>query len=71
MKNWKTTLGGIGMILGALADIISSLTQGVHPSWDRDFIAITGGIGFLCAKDMNVTGGSVRQPTVSNPPSLQ
>jgi hypothetical protein len=70
MKSWKTTLGGIGMILGALADLANSFHNGTQPAWNRDFIAITGGIGLLFAKDNNVTGGLVSQPTVPNPPTL-
>jgi hypothetical protein len=70
MKNWKTTLTGISMILAAVAEIISSVANGKTPAWQEDFIAICGGIGLLFAKDFNVTGGKITQPTVSNPPSL-
>lgn len=69
-KSWKTTLGGLGMILGALADIAHALYLNQQPNWVPDWTAIAGGIGLLCGKDSNVTGGTVTQPTVKNPPTL-
>ena len=56
MKSWKTTLGGVGAILGGLADICNGLYHNTLPNWSVDFAAITGGIGLLFAKDSNVTG---------------
>lgn len=63
-KNWKTSLGGLGMVLTGLADIVRGLTSDVSAiHWEADIVAITGGLGLLFAKDGNVTGGSVVQPT--------
>lgn len=62
-KSWKTSLGGLGMILGALSDIVHGLSASVAINWQADITAIIGGIGLLCAKDSNVTGGTVMQPT--------
>jgi hypothetical protein len=63
MKNWKTTAAGAAMILGAVADVLTQLS---NSSWDitrlqLDFTAAAGGVGMLFAKDHNVTGGDVRQ----------
>jgi hypothetical protein len=70
MKSWKTSLGGVGMILGAVADIAMALYNGTTPNWDRDFIAICGGVALLFAKDGDLTGGSRSQPTVPNRATL-
>ena len=57
MKNWKTTLTGWGA--AALYLFASALTTGMGP---KD-AAVAAGLGLLgtCAKDHNVTGGSVQQ----------
>lgn len=62
MKNWKTTAAGAAAILGALADLATQAST----NWDMtrlmaDGTAIATGVGLLFAKDMNVTGGDVRQ----------
>lgn len=63
MKNWKTTTAGTAALLGAVADVLTQISTG---SLDgarlmADFSAIAAGVGLLVAKDMNVTGGDVRQ----------
>lgn len=57
MKNWKTTVAGLGLAFANL--FIAALTTGVTP---KD-AAVSAGLGLLgmLAKDHNVTGGEVRQ----------
>jgi len=57
--NWKTTASGIASILGALADLAHAYGTGTMPHFEADFTALSIGIGLICAKDQNVTGGSV------------
>lgn len=51
--NWKTTLGGIAAILGAVADIMQFAVQhsAVSPHIGVDLSAIASGIGLIFAKD--------------------
>lgn len=60
MKNWKTTLAGIGMILSGAGTLINDFQAGTGINMAA-ITNIIGGIGFLCAKDQNVTGGTVKQ----------
>jgi hypothetical protein len=66
-KNWKTTVSGL---VGAGAGLVLYLQMYIHePAWlvgIASFAAIGGfaTIG-LSAKDFNVTGGSVGQPSTS------
>jgi hypothetical protein len=53
LVNWKTTAAGVAMILGAAADVLHQLSTGM---WDAnrlqaDFVAFTGGVGLVFAKD--------------------
>ncbi len=58
MKNWKTTLIGIG---GAIAlGTVSMVQTGKISLNDWVIMAITAALGFF-AKDKNVTGGTVQQ----------
>jgi hypothetical protein len=70
MKNWKTTLSGAvsGLII-FFYGLLESLKAGQAFDF-RDMLLGLGltMLGFL-AKDMNVTGGTVSQPTVPNPPT--
>ena len=52
----KTTLAGIGMILGALAEVTKSLSEGKTPDYIADITLLIGGIGLILGKDFNVTG---------------
>ncbi len=52
LKNWKTTLAGIATLaIGAVLIVIGQVPAGV--------VCIPIGLGFLGAKDGNVTGGTV------------
>lgn len=65
--NWKTTLAGI--IAGAGLIVYKIITH--QPITSTDVTAAAGLIGIgSFAKDRNVTGGTVTQPTVANPPTL-
>jgi len=65
--NWKTTSAGAAAFVYALGDVTHQLyTQ----QWDTarlhsDAVAILAGIGFLFAKDHNVTGGTTVTPPVA------
>ena len=66
--SWKTTLCGAITALGAY------LTSTTDPTWLPILgkaLVIAGPLllGFF-SKDSNVTGGTVPQPTVANPPSV-
>ena len=55
MKNWKTTLFGLG------AGALTLLANGTN--WKQVLVALAlSGIGMF-AKDNNVTGGTVSQPS--------
>jgi hypothetical protein len=54
ITNWRTTLMGVAMVLGAVSDFLTQLTSW---QWDTnrliaDWTAFAGGIGLICAKDM-------------------
>jgi hypothetical protein len=70
MKNWKTSV--ISIITALLAFV--AFDPQWFPLWMvsvAKFAALGGlaGLGLL-AKDSNVTGGTISQPTVPNPPTL-
>lgn len=62
LKNWQTSL--LGLVMAA-----AQLHQG-GMSWGNAAIAALMALFGFAAKDTRVTGGSVSQPTVSNPPTL-
>jgi hypothetical protein len=53
--NWRTTLLGIGSILGALADVAISLANGTPPHYQADMAAVWTGLVGIFAKDAGVT----------------
>jgi hypothetical protein len=61
MKSWKTTIAGIGMILGALAKGAEALSGGTALDLALILPLVIGGIGLMFAKDSNVTGGTIKQ----------
>jgi flagellar hook protein FlgE len=63
LANWKTTLGGVGAILGAAASLATMFSKGqVDGTMLMTDLGIIGaGFTGLFAKDHNVTGGTVRQ----------
>lgn len=54
MKNWKTTLAGIGAILVAVGTALSSVFDG-NPATSFDMVttitALSAGVGLILAKD--------------------
>ena len=68
MKNWKTTLSGIASIIGGVALFFN------QPDKMQEAIGmVIIGIGFLSAKDHNVTGGTTAEAPIQgggikNPP---
>lgn len=64
MKNWKTTTGGIGMLLTGLGYFVAVISGQVTFTIEAATVAlasVSGGFGLLFAKDNNVTGGTVQQ----------
>lgn len=68
MKSWRTSLGGIGSILGGLAIVVKMISTG---NYDPALIAtawaaISGGIALLCARDNLVSseqaGAGITKP---------
>lgn len=66
LKNWKTTLAG----LVTLAMTAASALHFISEAQAASIMALAVSFGLLAAKDSNVTGGTVKQPTVHNPPTL-
>ena len=59
MKNWKTTLSGIGTIFIALYTAWKTYdTTGQLPDLEPLIAQLVLGIGLLSAKDGNATGGT-------------
>lgn len=61
MKNWKTTVAGIGAMASAIGPALIALSNG---DWNVMAAALPGifaGLVGVFAKDNNVTGGSVPQ----------
>ena len=59
MKNWKTTVIGVCMIVGAVAMAVIASIDGdptTIPDWGVLWATITGGAGLIMAKDAGVTG---------------
>jgi len=58
IKNWKTTLGAAGVVLGALGKGIGEYLSGglAAVDWGFIFTAVSGAIGLGFAKDFNVSG---------------
>ena len=54
--NWKTTLTGILMVLGAIANAGMDFLQGKPVDFPVTIAAITAGVGLIMAKDAGVTG---------------
>lgn len=62
MKNWKTTLGGVGVILITIGNAIVEFTSiGGSINIATLMAGITTGFSLIAAKDKNVTGGTVKQ----------
>ena len=51
LVNWKTTLAGAAVVLGALAHLLNAVAAGDTSTLAHDLTIITGGIGLLFAKD--------------------
>ena len=57
MKNWKTTLAGLFMLLGIVGKDLGA--GKIDPA--TDFAGVMGAVGLIAAKDHNVTGGTEAQ----------
>jgi hypothetical protein len=71
--NWKTTAGGLASFLAVVVLVLKDVSAGVPLAQalttPEVFGLILGYLGIV-GKDGNVTGGSVVQATVVNPPVL-
>jgi len=58
MKNWKTSIAALGVVLGAIGKAIGEYTTGGLPAVDYGFLftALSGALGLSVAKDFNVSG---------------
>jgi hypothetical protein len=58
MKNWKTTIAALGLLLAALGKAIGEYTSGGVSAVDFSVLlgAISGSVGLFAAKDFNVSG---------------
>lgn len=62
MKNWKTTLAGIGAIMATLGAAIAAFMHRDAQTAIMTIISgLPAGVGLLFAKDKNVTGGTIQQ----------
>lgn len=61
MKNKKTTFAGIAAILAGAAGLVSGVSTGDWTHAEAAVASIVTGIGLICAKDHNVTGGDIQQ----------
>lgn len=61
MKNKKTTLAGLSTLLITVGSIIHSVQIKDYSNLSVQITALATAIGLLCAKDNNVTGGSINQ----------
>lgn len=62
MKNWKTTLSGVASIISGIALFVNS------PDKLQEAVGLViVGIGFLSAKDHNVTGGKTAEAEIGLP----
>lgn len=63
--NWRTNLGAIGVALGTVATIISSVANGSFVLNTETISALVTAVsavwGLFAAKDKQVTGGSIVQ----------
>ena len=59
--NWKTSLGGVGLILLGILGLVGVAIPGVPTDSSAAFGMIIAGITALFAKDNNVTGGTIKQ----------
>ena len=51
MRNWKTTLSGIALIIGAVAMYVNDPTK-----LNEAIVGVTAGFGLIFAKDGDVSG---------------
>lgn len=62
LTNWKTTLGGIGLLCGGIAAVARTLSDGWQPG-DMELIttavgAVTGGFAMIFARDADKSSES-------------
>ena len=51
LANWKTTLAGLGAILGAVSHLLVSLSHGDTSTVFQDLTAFVAGVGLVFAQD--------------------
>jgi hypothetical protein len=56
--SWKTTLAGIAVGATAIAKLANDASSGDFGSIGTDLMGIFAGLGFLVAKDSNVTNAA-------------
>lgn len=65
--NWKTTLAGVGGLLGALGGLATMIANGQIDGTmlTTDLGIISASFGAIFAKDWNVTGGTPSKPATT------
>jgi hypothetical protein len=63
MKSWKTTSTGITMVVSGAVGFYFAFKSGNlnEATITASLTAVLGGVGLICAKDNNVTGGTKQQ----------
>jgi hypothetical protein len=61
LKNWKTSLAGLGILLATLGNAIGQYSGGGFANVDLKVLlaGLAGAAAAFSAKDSNVTGGTV------------
>ncbi len=56
LKNWKTSLGGLAILLLTAGKVSTDIVNGQPVDLNVTLTAILTGLGLLVAKDFNVSG---------------
>ena len=51
LANWKTTLAGAGVVIGALAHLLTALSTGDTSTVFHDIMAMLAGLGLVSSQD--------------------
>jgi hypothetical protein len=71
MKNWKTTCSALIVVICGFVLFDPQYFPAIVVSISK-YVALGGIASFgVSCKDFNVTGGTITQPTVPNPPTLE
>lgn len=66
MKNWKTSLAGVSILLNSALGILQHFNDNSVIDVTQHVAEIITGLGFLVAKDGGVTGGTRRRNSMTD-----